>query len=188
MVRPLPWLLEEYCFPEGKRDLHFRYEQPYHQIFDEDLFISENLAHTLNVHLPVFSDKQKRADQQLVIAKNGKVRMVMLSIKDALAFKHYMEANQPKHMWLIHPDGREISSHEHVVLTEEQKERLQRHLLQVAAFNGDALYLFENSERATPWLNETNTALKMRFLRLKVEKDPIQKKVFLNYAASLDSH
>ncbi len=173
-------LLKEYG-PDSSHS--FIYQHPYHEAFDRDLLISENLAHTLKEHLPVFHPNQKRADQQLVLLKEGRLQVILLSIFDAAFFKIYLEVKQPDNMWLIHPNGREISSHPHRPLSAEEAKKLERFLLQIALFNGDASYLYAHGAAFSSWLKESARDIKLQFLGLKVLNDPIQKEIFFRHLA-----
>jgi len=154
------------------------YQQPYHQIFDGDLLITENLAHTKRILLPVFHEKQKEAGQHLVFVKDGRVQLLMLSLADAAFFQKYLEKYQPQDMWLIHASGREISSHDHLALSSDEQRRLSRALLQVAVFNGNTSYLDVHYEQTLDWLQEANEDLKLRFLSLKVERKQTEREIF----------
>jgi hypothetical protein len=180
----LPNLLGHFKGPKPRADVAWVYHKPYHEIFDDTVLISDNLGLTKNHHLPVFHPAQKSADQHLVICKAGKPpRVLMLSIADAAFFKKYLEETSRDDLWLIHPDGREISIHDHKLLTEDEQRSLDRTLLQVQIFRGDARNLDQKEKETHAFLAEGNRELKLAFLKLKVEKNREQRAIFYQMIA-----
>lgn len=162
------------------KETQVKYQHEYSKIFDQNISISRNLALTAIFFHPVFNPLQKLANQILVVAKDEKLSFIMLSIQDADFFKDYLCRLQPRHMWLILPDGHEISFHKHIGLTKDLADQYKRALVQVNLFNGNAAYLdlTANQKVFESYLKEKDSHLKLRFLRLKVESDQAQKQIF----------
>jgi hypothetical protein len=154
------------------------YEYPYHQIFDDTLTASKNWAHTFNRLQPVFSEHQKPAHQILAIKSYGKVKLILLSIAEASFFKSYLEKHQPKNLWLIHPDGREISNHSHTL---PEKQQYERAIFQVQFFNGNASYLNRYDKLTKAFFSEGHSELKWRYLQLKTATNPEQRNILNKY-------
>ena len=55
-------------------------------------------------------------------------------------------------------------------------EYLDQGFIEVNALNGNASYLFANEKYTKHWLSDSNKS-KIRFLKLRVEKDSIQRKI-----------
>ncbi|MBF8263857.1 MAG: hypothetical protein HW387_1522 [Parachlamydiales bacterium] len=156
----------------------YRYEKPYHQIFDDSVLISRNLAFTTTSLNAVFNKKQKPAYQILIISDGIKLKAVMLSIKDAAFFKEHLKRGGRRDMWLLLPDGQEISAHEHVVLEDSAQRKLVRAMWFVNFFNGNARYLDMREDLSRELMNERHANLLVRFLKLRVEYDHTQRSVF----------
>lgn len=172
-----PAIYSLFSLLSNSQETQVKYRHEYSKIFDHNILISRNLALTVTNFQPVFNPIQKPANQILMIAKGEELRAVMLSIHDADFFKEYLRKYEPMDMWLILPDGQEISFHKH---KESLTLQFKRALIQINLFNGNAAYLdlHENRRMFDAFLKEKESALKLRFLRLKVESDKTQKEIF----------
>ena len=162
----------------------------YQKLFKDDIFLSNNFAMTragtmlgkkggeFEHYSPasIFDKAQKVANQILIRKVNGSLQAVMLSSKDAVYFKAELEKEgSPTDTWLLLPDGTSYTAN--TKPPEELKGKVDRLLWQVNFFNGNVSYLLKHKE-LTQEMMQDNTALRQRFLALKVEQDSVQKALF----------
>ena len=162
--------------------------KPYHEIFEEqDIIITENAIYTSCDLYSIFSNAQKPAHQILIVKEHKKTYAVILSIKEAKAFKEHLSHYKPKDMWLILPNANKLSlpetSKSHSNLQQEMLEHadadwLARTLWFINFFNGDMSYLLAHADLTRKIFTEKNTELKKHFIELKTTQDPKQKPLF----------
>jgi hypothetical protein len=143
-----------------------------------DLLATDNWAYSTETVLPVFHRAQKPAEQILVVVRGDKVQLVILSVKEAAFFK---ERSPQADMWLIHPDGRELTSHVHCPLSQSQAVAFEASMLFIYLLNGDIRSLNRLEAKALPFIR--GNPLAMRFLKLRVHSlerggDPGPKNAF----------
>ena len=149
----------------------YPHKHPYHLLFDDSkdrVRISSNLAFTRRKLDSVFSTFQKPAHQILIIQKENRLQAVMVDLRGP-PFNKYVEKNPRKDMWLVLPNGNEISAHPHATLTEDEEKDLKRILWTVNFFNGEVTYLDTQEEFSTDIIAEGNGELRTRFLSLLVQ-------------------
>ena len=171
-IHPLNELLKP------NKELGFTYPREYFKLFSDNLQISNNFAHTLTKLQPVFSKKQKHAEQILVTKENGILKATMISSLEAKSFKKHLESKKPSDMWLFLPDG-----HSYVKnppnMSSQDTEGLKMLLWQVNLFNGNVQALLQH-ELTPVMLEFLDKKLLSRFLSLKAEYNPTQKAIFLS--------
>ncbi|MBN4066828.1 DUF3638 domain-containing protein, partial [Simkania negevensis] len=163
----------------------FKYERKYHDIFDDNILLTNNFRLTGTMPHPVFSQYQKPGNQILAVEHEGKIFFILLSSYDAEKWKEWLKGSQTddaRHIWLIQPDGTSLQDNRYnTPLSREQHDKaISRALLQINLFNGNMHYLNIHTEEVDRWLNESHPETKLRYLKLKVEKDPVQKQLFNN--------
>ncbi|MBN4066510.1 DUF3638 domain-containing protein [Simkania negevensis] len=163
----------------------FHYERKYHDIFDNNILVTNNFRLTGEAIHPVFSRYQKPGNQILAIEREGKMFFILLSSYDAEQWKAWLKANKTddsKRMWLIQPDGTILQDNGHNIPLplEEHDKAISRALLQINFFNGNMQYLNRHEEEVDFWLNESHPEMKLHYIKIKVEKDPVQKRLFNN--------
>ncbi len=162
-----------------------KYGAEYGKIFDKDqIFVTENFRLTYEEAVSVFDKAQKPANQILFVKdKEGKTSALLLSYYEAHQFREYLtklyQENWKKkkeermegidRIWLSGAEGDLFLNNPFAKLNKKEKE-IERILFQVNLFNGNVKYLDERESQASSWFKE-NTELKLRFLKLKVEKD-----------------
>ncbi|MBN4067020.1 DUF3638 domain-containing protein [Simkania negevensis] len=163
----------------------FQYERPYEAIFDDNILITDNCRFTGSNASPVFSKYQKPGEHILAIQKeDGHMSFILLSNKDAERFKQHLKTSdnpEAKRMWLIFPDGSLIQGNKHNPALPDSSDcaqEISRALLQVNLFNGNVHYLNKHKDEAERWLNEEPKEDKIRFMKLKVENNPVQRQLF----------
>lgn len=179
-------LIRKHAPETSKKQLFFTYQAPYHKIFDSTLLVTQNWARTFQIYPhAILSRYQKPAHQILVIHSKEGIKLLLLSIREADFIKNHLEATHPRHLWLIHPDGREISNHQHNQIQGLLQQQFERSLLQIQLLNGNAKYLYQKIEQTKAFFAEGNSELKWRYLTLKVEGDETQKNILLHLVSRI---
>ncbi|PWU13277.1 MAG: hypothetical protein C5B45_06330 [Chlamydiae bacterium] len=160
--------------------------KPYDQIFTEQkILITENAMYTSTDLCSIFSRTRKPAHQILIVEEQKQFYAVILSIKEAKAFKEYLTKHQPVDMWLVLPNAEKLSLPKKRELYSNLQQEMPEHrdwLLHTLWFvnflNGDMHYLAAHRELTETIIQEKDTELKLRFLKLKTLQDPQQKAIF----------
>lgn len=105
--------------------------------------------------------------------------------KEASTFKEYLSASPREDMWLILPNGdnlspplKDISPLNIQQELVEHADWLARTLWFINFFNGNMSYLAEHADLTKMIIKGSNTELKTRFLQLKTTQDLSQKSIF----------
>jgi hypothetical protein len=172
------------------------YKTDFSKIFDRfKILVTENFRLTYKEPVSVFNKAQKPANQILFVkGKNNVTRALFISYYEAYQFREYL-TNLYKDNWEKKQKGGELMEGiDRIWLSgvegdlfitnpfadlDKKDEDVKRILLQANFFNGYASYLDEHEEEALKWLKE-NYELKLRYLKLKVEKDEKQRKILYN--------
>jgi hypothetical protein len=148
-----------------------KYTKDYKNIFDENLFVTKNFAHTVIDALPVFHKLQKNGEQILFVQDGDQFNAYFLSLKEALFFKNFLEKNKENKdyakVWLALPDGELFVDNPHRPFPREDS-KVERILIQANFFNGNVTHLDKESEDFEGWLEEKEYALKVHYLKRKV--------------------
>jgi hypothetical protein len=170
---PLVYSLRELLSKRGS----WKYLKNYFELFDENMMISHNFAHTSHKLAPVFSKQQKYADQILVVKEKGKLKAILISSLEADFFKKYLQSKSSSDdMWLVLASGHSLSKH-----SPEMNEELKDLLWQVNLFNGNIEALLQDQEKLLKKVS-FNKSLYDDFLSLKVEQgSPKQKILFYRH-------
>jgi hypothetical protein len=151
------------------------YQKPYHQLFAKsDLLVSENFAHTETHLLPIFSIKQKSADQILIKEESGKLKAILLSAEEGVFFKKQIQ-NGLENTWLYLPDGH-MHAEPYQGRRPKDTKKLGQILWEANLFNGNAGYLLKHKEETIANIG-TRPDLKellLRFLAVKNQKKALQ--------------
>lgn len=166
----------------AKQSDQIEYKHPYHNAFDKNIFITNNFKCTNNKALPVFHRLQKPAEQILIVQRGGQFFAYFLSLQEASFFKGWLQKNGKEkkslcqRVWLCQPNGSLFANNPYHALPDD--EPVRKILLQANFFNGNVQYLSDHEDFASSWLNSEHTEIKLRFLKLKVERSPKQKQIF----------
>ncbi len=157
------------------------YEWPYDQIFPQDLYLSENLARSQDVDLPVFHKAQKNIYHILLIRSKQKANdqivyhTLYIDLKEAVYWREQIRQYQLDDCWLCDLDGHLLN--EDRVVPEEAADTLKRVQWWGHFFNGNAGYLRAFPLLVQQELKNENYELKYRFLHLKAANHPLQTKI-----------
>lgn len=168
-------------FPYGFEDKTI----PYQNVFDEPIYGTVAYFNSCKNTLPVFHKLQRPAKQVLAICIGKRMRWLLLSERETKFVKEHLERMYSERnplaegVWLIHPDGSPFAASEHMdpfPLNGIQDEELpiEQGLLEINAFNGNIDYLNKHSGDTEDWLKNDEDGLKVRFLKLKVARNPKQ--------------
>ncbi len=168
-----------------------KYQENYGKIFDQNqIFVTENFRLTYEEPVSVFDKAQKPGNQILFIQdKEGKMKALLPSYYEAHQFREYLtkiylenwNKKQEERMegidriWLSGDDGELFLNNPFAKLDKKEKQ-IVRILLQVNLFNGNIKYLDEREKETSNWIKE-NYELKLRYLKLKVEKNERARKI-----------
>jgi hypothetical protein len=149
------------------------YRKDYKHIFDSNIFVTKNFAHTINKALPVFHNLQKNGEQILFVKTDDEVKAYFLSLKEVLFFKNFLEKNYNKgnlyaNVWLALPDGELFVRNPHGTLP-RGNDAIERVLVQVNFFNGNVLHLNKESDQFENWLEEKAYDEKVHFIKRRVK-------------------
>jgi len=153
---------------------HVHYKKPYFRLFVNAPFkVTENFAYTETRLLPIFSKKQKPADQILITEDIFGLHATLVSAQEGALYKNKILAGE-KNMWLYLPDG-----HLHVESSTQplNTKKLEEILFEVNFFNGNSQYLLQHKEKMIAKI-EKNPELKgliLHFLGIKAEQNPVEK-------------
>lgn len=159
------------------------YKDSYHKIFESNIYATDNFRLTGPSPLPVFHPMQKPAEQILFVKRGGQFDAYLLSLQEANFFKNWLEncyaqdKTLLENVWLSNASGNLFSNNPYQPFPKDCKE-VQDILFQVNLFNGNAQYLSENENKASEWLYRKETLTKIRFMKLKVEKNAKQRQIF----------
>nr|WP_166157623.1 DUF3638 domain-containing protein [Neochlamydia sp. AcF84]NGY95727.1 hypothetical protein [Neochlamydia sp. AcF84] len=187
VAESLPWLkLKEY--PESCLDYKFPhlttfrkllkripYEASYYQIFPSDLFLTENLARSHEIDLPVFHKAQKKAAHLLLIQKGTHFLPLFIDLEEAAFWRQQIKHYRLKDCWLLNLEGHLLN--EESILPQECLAITKRALWWAHFFNGNACYLRAYPSLVENELKKENYELKYRFLSLKTARDLIQNQI-----------
>jgi hypothetical protein len=154
----------------------FTYKNPYHMLFEKDLWISDNYAHTIQEITPIFSKLQKNAEQILFIKQSDGLKGILVSSLEAALFKSHLEKNPRKDMWLVLPDGHSYIQNP-PMMEKADIPAFKNLLWQVNLFNGNVEALLQDKETKERIAKLDKDLLK-RFLKLKIELQPSQKALY----------
>ncbi len=159
------------------------YKAKYDRIFDDNIYLTDNVAFTIPRLLPVYHKFQKPLDHLLVIQRDNQIEVLALSLKEAAFFKEFLEEKYKdgayKNFWLVQPDHTLVVYNKNPFPVEgELGAKIKRAILQINFFNGNVQALDADHDASIEWLNENAKEEKLRFLKLKVEHDRTQKAMF----------
>lgn len=149
----------------------FTYPVPYGDLFDSNLFVTQNFAYTTSLLLPVFHPTQKPMEQLLILLKGDTLEAYALSLHEATFCKTYLHARSYPG-WLILSDGTLLEFNPHFKLPHQGPlgHQLERLLLQANLFNGEIAYLDQHLDTFKEvYDTEPKMALAKHWLILKVQ-------------------
>ncbi len=152
-----------------------RYQKDYHELFvDSELLLTENFAYTKTWLLPIFSKRQKPAEQILIREEAGECKVLLLSEEEAFFFKDKIR-NGLKNTWLYLPNG-EMHVMPKTKALPKNIQKLQKALFDVNLINGNAGYLLLHKEETLAKVkdNPRRKDLLLRFLGVKVQGNTAQ--------------
>ncbi len=150
----------------------------YEHAFDEPIYGTYEFFHTVrNQILPVFHKLQRPASQILAVrTPEGNFHWLLLSEHEAnAARKHLKELyaeNSPHvdNVWLIQLDGSSFISGKDRESFPIYEESVERGMIEINAFSGNAHYLDQHPQELESWIEE-ETDLKIRFLKLRASRN-----------------
>ncbi|KIC74865.1 hypothetical protein DB42_AU00150 [Neochlamydia sp. EPS4] len=151
------------------------YEVSYYQIFPSDLFLTENLARSHEIDLPVFHKAQKKAAHLLLIQQGTHFFPLFIDLKEAAFWREQIKHYRLKDCWLLNLEGHLLN--EESILPQECLPITKRALWWGHFFNGNACYLRAYPRLVEDELKKENYELKYRFLSIQAAKDPIQAQI-----------
>lgn len=135
------------------------YKKPYWQCFDSNILVSPNFVQT--PPLAIFAKAQKPGHQILVEKKpDGSWQFMFVTLAELDTLKK--DLTRP-HFWLIDDRGNPLRDQPPL----PSSPAIERALLQIAAFNGNASFLLRHKEGAALWLAEEPSPLKKELLALQ---------------------
>ncbi len=163
---------------------HF-YPYNYSEIFDPSILATENFLHTYNNFYPIFHEDQKPGTQILMLqaANSPHFMAIFLSLNESSIFNKqlsdYYQNYGRSDAFLVTPDG-QLFIGKNSVETPPLTGEYLRLLIQINFFNGNLIFLEKHRDATLEWLNEKNTALKIHFLKIRVEEKPFLKELLQN--------
>lgn len=151
------------------------YDHPYFQIFPKDLYLTENLARSHEVDLPVFHKGHKKIYHLLLVKEKEQFRSLFIDLKEASFWREQIQKYPIGDCWLCDLEG--YSLNEGNTIPEEANPILKRTLWWGHFFNGNMNYLRTQPNLVQTEFKQENYELKYRFLALKSANDPIQGKI-----------
>lgn len=161
---------------------------PYQNCFEEPIYGTKAYFHTteneggLSKVLPVFHPSQRPPKQILAVRHEGQMSWLLLSEHEARDASLHLEAlykdeKQAPEAWLIQLDGTAFVKNPESFPLEDAP--VTQGLLELNFLAGHLSYLDarQNRDEFASWL-ETETELKVRFLKLQAQQDPVQKQHF----------
>lgn len=153
------------------------YADEYSEIFFDDIMATENFIFTYQTLRPIFHRHQKLGKQILIRQDpvTNELSAVFLSLREVDKFAEELKAHFENDLsvktFLITPDGKQIVDNPKFAPPSLEGEYL-RLLIQINFFNGNLEFLEQHKEEALEWMIETETKLKMRFLRVRTAHSP----------------
>lgn len=129
-----------------------------------DLYATSNFIHVRDCFMPVFASEQKEANQILFFEKGGKMQAVLLSSHEA---EEHLKKNPDA--WILLPNGHAYGKESPPL------ESIKELLWHINFFAGNVDYLITDKDRTKELMT---SPLRQRFLRHKVEANPLKKKIF----------
>lgn len=151
------------------------YQEPYHQVFPKDLYLTENLSRSHENDLPVFHKAQKNAYHILLVKDGDNFRPLFVDLKEAAFWRKQIKQYALNDCWLCDLDGHSLN--EGWSVPDAAAAVLRRAQWWGHFFNGNASYLRTYPSLIQQELKNENYELKYRFLVLKAAYDPLQTKV-----------
>lgn len=190
----MPFPIAELSLPLSQRSATFTttlatsieqcpaYKRPYYQAFDSNIFVSVNFT---NPSLPLFSPYHKPAHQILVEqTPEGEWRFLLISLAETDAIKTTLQ-RQKMAFWLINDHGDSLLFGQPPL---PQNTIIQRALLQIAAFNGNAVYLQKHEEETAAWLSGPHELLKKQLIAIKAQNTPLYAEIIARSLLLNPSH
>jgi len=161
----------------------FEYKENYGKIFGEMLiYATENFMHSYEKLVSAFDKGQRPPHQIVIIEHEGVLSYLLISEKEAASFKKWLrelykkdEGSDAK-IWMVHPDGRPMVM-PRIYQDVRGRDGVEQALIAINAFDGNIAFLDSKQDSTRKWLKRS-TEIKLRFLKLKVEKDPKQRAIF----------
>lgn len=159
----------------------------YDRCFPEYFQMTENFRYSALQKLPVFHESQKNANQILVIRDKDDFRILLVSEREGVFFRKWIEARQPENLWLVNPNGRLLESQGHKLPDINEQAfhaKLKEALWYVNFFNGYVSYLVKDKEMEKYTIerlaegNEERSKLKLRFLGVKSHSISLQNELY----------
>ncbi len=186
--KEIPWNAADMEIAEGDRtrnkpkimktsDLLERilYEKDYYELFtNSDLLVTENFVYTKTWLLPIFSKRQKPAEQILITEDAGEFKALLLSEEEAFFFKEKIKGGL-ENTWLYLPNG-EMHIASTGKATPRNTRKIQKALFDANLINGNAGYLLLHKEETLSRVKHSPKLkdLLLRFLAVKAQGNPSQ--------------
>lgn len=151
------------------------YDVPYHKIFPEDLYLTDNLARSHEMDLPVFHKTQKKIYHILLVQKGALFSALFIDMKEAAFWRQEISAHRLQDCWLVDLDGHSLNEGHR--LPNEAGTHLLRMQWWGHFFNGNASFLRTYPHLIETELKNAEYKLKFRFLLLKTANHPLQAKI-----------
>ncbi|MEM1282020.1 MAG: DEAD/DEAH box helicase family protein, partial [Chlamydiota bacterium] len=161
---------------------------PYDDAFEEPIYGTRSFFNTCKRILPVFHRLQRPAKQILAVQYNDKMHWFLLSERQAKSTRNHLKKlyeendKRAENVWLIQPDGTLIVDNENADEFPIEEDYVDRGLLELNAFIGNADYIDKHSSDTDDWLIK-EPELKVRFLKLKCARYKKQNKILRNCQA-----
>jgi hypothetical protein len=150
------------------------YEAPYDRIFPEDLYLTENLARSHAVDLPVFHRAQKKTYHLLLVQEAKSFSTLFIDLKEAAFWRKQMQKFPLKDCWLCDLDGHDLNERSP---PQEALTVLKRAQWWGQFFNGNVGYLRGHPTLVQQEFKRENEELKYRYLVLKTAHHSLQSKI-----------
>lgn len=151
------------------------YLAPYHQIFPKNFYLTENLARSHEVDLPVFHKAQKNIYHILLVKDGNTYRPLCIDYKEAAFWRNEIAKHHLQDCWLFDLEGHSLNDKK--TLPEQAHSNLLQAQWWGHFFNGNASFLRAYPDLVQAELKNENYELKYRFLLLKASSNPLQTKI-----------
>jgi len=155
----------------------YRYAHPYGRIFSNTMIPVPSWMKATDCVLPVFHPKQRPLTQLLIIrTTTNTYRALVLSQYEAEQCKAYLTKTPWDNVWLTWPNGTLLQDATSALPDDPAIEQM---FFEALVFNGTIDQLEKRPEQVRQWLS-TDKELKLRWLKLRIARNPLQKQLFNN--------